>query len=300
MNEIETDEGQWRAVQVGTETVGWIGPEKQPIYRGFVQARITVLMGDGHYSLNATDLAVATLQHAAHGEEQQSVNGLLYYSRCFRARVPDASLDLSDVGEVVYSERSIETLNTVLRKLFSATNFEVQSNLHSETPVGVVRKFAELTSYGYPKLFLGEMTWRGKSLNCLLQDTEALVRVIKTEGTTATPNGDRYKDAGLAIRTFADSTPFRSFVEWQTRTHYSSSRKTPENVFLIRASTPQEYAIGRNILQSERLLKSFMKLRSERTSDATFFLVRADDPLEEWVDGEVLSVKKLVASSTLA
>lgn len=298
-NAFHLEGSEWRAVKVGPEVVGWAAPYKASTSRKIIRADITVLMGDGRFDLNVDKLP-ARLMGPSHNWDGHYITEeliyFLYYGQSFRLRVPDDSLSVSGAGEIVYSQRTRETLNIGLSKLFNAFRFMVQSDLHAlTTPTDVVRKYAELDAYGYPKSFLRQMTWRGKPLCLLPQESQMLVRVVKDGLTTATPGGDRYLHVGLGkLRTLMNSTPFSSFVEWQVRPHYGGYRTQPKNVFFIRASTSEEYETALTIFQSPTLLKKYsVGAGHPDIPDATFFLARAGDPLEDWVDGEVVGVGEM-------
>lgn len=282
----------WKAVNVGPVTVGWVGPYIPVRSKSYIQAHITAFMGFKSFRLNIVELGLALFDIDGFWNNTDIVARMIYSSRRFAIRLPVGSLDLDDRGNIIYSKRSTETLHAALDRLFSAVICEVQAELHTcETPIEVVRKFAEFGAYGYPYEQCEDLRWRGLLLDNLLARTEMLVRVV--EDVPVSVNRNTYRHAGLGkIRMLPRTSKFGSFVSWQTRSDYDHTRVTPEDVFLIRASSQEEYEQGQQLLQDEVLLWDFLIANGFWSAqDASFFLCPAGDPLEEWVDGTVLTVK---------
>lgn len=296
MVQVDLENGEWDAVKVGPETLGWMGPNKPLVgVKRTTYADLAVLMGDGQFEVSP--LEMAQIAYKSESPESVTTAMMLKYNRKFAVHVPTGSLDISDTGEIVYSERSKDALYTASTKLFCAVMDRIQSELNAEeTPVGVVRKCAELMLHGYSTYFFIRLSWRGTQLNELLRDSEMLVCVTsKDDVIPLVSTSDRYRYMGFGkIRNLHASTPFSSFVDWQMRTHFDNGNTVPSNVFLIRASSTEELKQGTYICKSDSLLKKFLAVTGRANiSDATFFLTPVGDPLEEWIDGEVLSVKEL-------
>lgn len=294
MNELEFEEGEWQAVQIGPETVGWLGPHL-PLEQDYLQAEIRVLIGERTIDLNVFALSLALIGGRAF-EDMKIVTRMIDYHRRFAIRVPVGSLDSEPGSVIVYSPRTLETLHTVLNKLFVAVSFIVQADLHKcKTPVEVVRKCAELDAYGYPYVLWKQFMWRGILLDNLLRNTEMKVRVLNNDPTSTEDNP--YDNNLERITRLPKASHFGSFVSWQTRNGYDISRTVPENVFLIRTSSQEEYEEGRQLLQDDASLINFLtSTEGEEIKDATFFMCPAGNPLEEWVDGKVLTVEDFNAT----
>lgn len=291
MSDVDLEDGEWQTIQIGPEIVGWVGPHDTVKYQNFVQAEITVFSGDQKIDLNITALGIALLSIEAYANIE-NVMRMLYYSRRFAIRIPEGSLEDVPGSVITYSPRTTETLHTALDKLFSAVSFMVQAELHEcESPVKVVRKYATLDAHGYPSQLLGELTWRGLLLNDLLTNTELKARVVDYDSTPV--RKAQYRNGNLgSIQMVPDCSEFGSFVSWQTRSNFNYTRAVPENVFLLLASSQEEYEQGKQLLQDETSLTRFLTtVEHKEITDATFFVCPAGDPLEEWVDGEVLSVE---------
>lgn len=301
---VSPEEGNWwEAVKIGPETAGWTGPNITVKHTTSMPAKITAFMGDEGFSLNLQELGLAWL-----GERDPSDKANVFdwmgYSKHFAVRVPIGSLDIDDRGNVEYSQKSTDILFVMLERLFSALPFEVQAELHKcETPVEVVRKYAELQAHSYP-FQVGELQWRGLVLNDLVEST-ATMRVRVVDNYPMPERQNPYRTVGRGnIKALSRIADFGAFVSWQTRNAYvrvgfgPKIRATPNNVFLIRASSQEEYEEGQKLLEDEVLIWDVLKAKG-RTSvrDASFFICPAGDPLEEWVDGEALTVKDIAEAS---
>lgn len=287
MTELDLESKEWNAVRVGPETVGWAGPYRKDEHTMQI-AVITVMMGDrdlpfstkmvldSFWSSDMNKLPPDTY------EEVAFVQNLLGYGRCFAVRVPDNSLDVED-GQILYTERSMEVLYIVLYKLFTAFVAEVQSDLNTRNPIEVVRKFAELYHYDFPEPVYENLTWRGRKLNDLTHGTTLQAKAVTTGPSARFP----YLKLPGELR-------FDAFVEWQTRAGFNFDRIFPENVFLIKGSSPEEYKLIEQWFDMPDVLeKHLARIRpTEKCADATFLLCRTGDALEDWVDGEVLSVQE--------
>lgn len=291
MSELNFEDGDWQAVQIGPETVGWIGPHAEKMHPDLAEAQIRVFTGDETINLNLFALCLALISGGF--ENTDIVTKMINYTRRFAVRVPVGSLD-SEPGSVIsYTPRTTENLHTALHKLFSAASRMIQADLHKcNTPIEVVRKCAELDAHGYPHELWEDFTWRGILLDDLFQRTKMKVRVLKNYAPLPEGRNPYHNIDFGALRLLPYCSYFGSFVSWQTRNGYDVSRTAPENVFLIRATSPAEYEEGRQLLQEDTSLTNLLAARKrEGVKDATFFLCPAGDPLEEWVDGEWVTAK---------
>lgn len=286
MSHLDLKDGEWSAVQVGPETLGWVGPYMS-IDCALSLADITILMGDNILPLDATVFSLGLLDPFSQNHFRGSVKSLLNYCKRFAVHVPAGSLDISDEGEINYSGRSLETLRLVLSKFFAACADEIQANLHTlATPAEVVRKYAELMHYGYPTALCEALTWRGRLLSDIPQGTQVQVQTVRFGAFSTYPYSGHW-NLGQVQR----SDVFTSLVEWQTRISFDESRVIPENVFLVETTSDKEHELGKRLFQTPDLLRRYLtKIRPE-VKDASFFLCQTGDPLEEWIDGEVISMK---------
>lgn len=285
MHNPDLEGGEWSAVQVGPETLGWVGPYLPAHRFNLHKADITVLMGDDTFEMDVVSLMLAQ-RHGIELSSQASVIDMSGHSRFFAVRVPAASLDISS-GEIVYSEQSVQVLYTALAKFFSAYVAMVQSELHElVTPVEVVRKFTELVFHKYPSFQREKLTWRGQNLNLVSKGTKAQVSVVQRKKVNRNPYTGHW-----GFRELPGKRPFASLVSWQTRSYFGP-RKTPENVIHVRASSMQEFELGKHYFGIQGLLDKYLMETQPTLSEATFFLTVEGDVLEEWIDGDTVSMEE--------
>lgn len=287
------EELRWRAVKVGPETVGWVGPNIPVQSKDGLQAKITVRMGEEDFSLNASELGVIWMM--VDSIDTDITPWITCYSKHLRIRMPVDSLEMNDIGFLAFSKHSAEVWHAALSRLFSAIAFEVQSELHAlETPIEVVGKCAELYAYGYPFQHCEELNWRGQVLDELFDSSDMRVLVVNNALTPMKRNPYPYTGRG-PNETRSAISGFGSFVSWQTRNGSDLTRTSPENVFLICAASLEEFEQGQLPMQDETLMTSFLTDNGRAdVLEATFFLCLAGDPLEEWVDGERFSGREFL------
>lgn len=291
---------------IGPDLLGWAGPHVHTDRPSESGADIAVLMGDGRFDINVADFrrelwsVRETVEDLLNEEDEDLVREGTAYYRHFRVAFPVGSLDISDVGEIEYSTRTVVTLCIGLTKFFKAMTVMVQSELHAcATPTEVVRKCAELATYKYPsELLKWGMYWRGMKLRIVLRQR---IEIIAAKPKPEEPYigllpAKRHREFGPTGDLQGD-TPFRAVVEAHTREDYGYSGysfEVPENTFLIRAFSEYEQTMGRTLIGSYDLLKRFSEATGRAMMpDAIFFICTAGDSLEEWVDGEVFSVPEL-------
>lgn len=281
-NTLEGDE--WSAVQVGPVTVGWVGPYRDPWASGW--ADVTILMDDREFPLPESLISNLMAEHFVYEQDQQRnreeiavIQKMLEYTRCLAVRVPANSLDVSSSGRIVLTTLSLNTLQIALYRFCVAFITEVQAGLHMMPPVEVSRKYAELSHYRYPEMWLDQLTWRGRTLDEIASGTTIQVRSIS-------PRHSHYPYLDLP-----GPMRFGYFVERQTRATFHSDRVLPENVFAILASSPEEFeSVQLLILERQELLQMYLAQIRPTAQDASLFFVLKGDVLEEWIDGEVISL----------
>lgn len=289
MDCLDLDSGEWNAVKVGPETVGWIGPHMS--FSRYAHGEVTVLMGDRRLPLDVLDFLMNRFAFPHFPRPEKVVTALLNYNRLFAVPVPADSLDVTDAGKIDFSERSVETLNSALSKFFAACVDRIQAELHAlAMPVEVVRKYAELIHHRYYRDYCDALTWRGRPLNEVSKGTQVRVRTIKF----VSPDYG-YRSVSWNLETVPPSNSFHSLTQHQTRSEYDNSRILPENVFVIKVSSDEEYEMGRNLLKKEEPVKRYLVATHPNVLDASFFLCQTGDPLEDWIDGEVISLEQFVA-----
>lgn len=286
----DSEGDEWSAVRVGPAIVGWVGPYREEPWGFREGADITVLIGDRELPLSPS-LLISNLraEHFSHEQDQQRnreeitvIREMLDYTRCFAVRVPvnslDVSLDDSSSYEwIVHTTLSLNTLQTTLYRFCVAFMAEVQASLHMMTPVEVSRKYAELSHYRYP--WLDQLTWRGRTLDEIASGTTMEVISISQQHSFYP-----YLDLPGPMR-------FGSFVERQTRASFHSDRVLPENVFVIRTSSPEEFeSVQLLMLERRELLQMYLTQIRPTALDASFFFMLKGDVLEEWIEGEVISL----------
>lgn len=305
-NESSTEkfeDDDWTAVQVGPTVVGWVGPTLASQPRRGHEPNITVRMGDREYRMSVGDfesdfISGGTLpqQGLKQIEEEFNEMNMLGYRKYFAIPVPVGSLDITSSGMIEYTVRSGETLMAALKNFFNALAVEVQADLHTKTPVEVVRKFAELISCNYPILD-NNLTWRGMLLNDVPQQrTTMKVKVIRQPFLNARYDGffEVQELASTHISESLRAGEFGSFVDWQVRSEIKSSRDYPKDVIHIRAASREEYVLAEQLFRNGRFLAQYYISNSIEPLDASFFLSMAGDPLEEWLDGKTISMDEFL------
>lgn len=263
-------------IRVGPTLVGWVG-SKMPKVGSAYDASVTVIMGDNELPVNVHDLQWAYM------DSPNSIPGILekvmqmmFYGKRFVLSIPVGSIDVFPSGEIDYTVRSGESLMAALHNFCAALANDIQADLHTKTPAGVVHKWSELAFHNYPNQLLQDMTWRGKILNDLVQGTAMQARVVRRGFNLPVP----YLDFMSAPKLFV------SLVDWQVRGRFNSARVIPENVILVRANSAEEYEQGKSLFETPNLLEQYLILTKPAVQDASFFLCLEGDPLEDWIDGE--------------
>lgn len=294
MDDLNFDDSEeWSAVMVGPLTMGWIGPNTPAnAVTKLAHADITILMGDRSFPLSME--TYAWMRFASPDERPEKiVTSMLTYHRRFAVPVPVGSLEVTHEGVLAYSTRSVETLNFALSKFFNACVDKIQSDLNALTsPLEVVRKYAELCHYGYPKDLRDALTWRGQVLTDVSRGTKVRVRTVKIDA-------DLDHHSGVwKLESNPPPKSFNALVKHHTRFEYDSSRIFPENVFILQASSDEEYEMGVSLLKGREVAERYLIVTyPDVLLDASFFLCQTGDPLEEWIDGEVLSLEEFAEPS---
>lgn len=311
MEDINLDDEGWSAVKVGPDTLGWIGPNT-PASTSVRDATVTILMGDSSFPLDVLGFCVMQQFSAPDDRFNGFLKSMLAYSRSFVVRVPEGSLDVSDKAmvvvypkpsnvdlppisreNIVFSRLSVDTLLSALMKFFTACTAKIQSELHElDAPVEVVRKYAELSYYRYPEALRGALTWRGRLLNGLSEGTTLRVRAIRVGVFENDYHSILWNLANLPA-----SISFSSLVQQQTREVYGCSRVSPENVFIVKASSDEEYEMGMDLLRRREIAENYLIAARPDMLDASFFLCQKGDTLEDWIDGEELSLEEFAKVS---
>lgn len=286
----ELNESDWNAIRIGPNIVGWVGPE---IGRA---RRITVVMGDSHYHFNPRqfshhylddpDLHVATLSN------------LFGYRRYVAVPVPVNSLDITDAGQIDFTMRSGKTLMAALHNFYKALTIEIQADLHTRTPIEAVRKVSELIHSCYTLAPEEKLMWKGNSLDEILeQETTMKVKIVMPVGFDSCYKGflgvqelSRTRTEGLV-----GSTGFGLFVDWQLRSGFAAWRAIPENVIHVRAASLEEYETAERFFATGNRLEQYITKTLPEATEASVFLSMIGDPLEEWVDGETVTVEEFLA-----
>lgn len=309
--QVNLEDGSWTAVRVGPSVVGWAGsylnvpPPNSPV----LVSDINILLGDRILPLDFLEFDKMSMMRDNDNDDDSGIiiHKFGFYARRFAVRVPVGSLDLTDKGEIDFSERSWDTLRTSLRNLFSALKAAIQAELHTRSPVEVIRKLVELQSYGYPMAYYNKLSWRGAHPPMTTKGSEMQTVVIRESSDLALPKGKSLRnllDADFALPNGEyipklSDTSFSLFVNLQSRTSYLRPTSgvplmAPENVFLIRASSNLEQERAEQLLLDRALLLAFLSAVKPGAMEASIFLCVKGDPLEEWVDGEVLSAREFL------
>lgn len=297
MDSLDLESGAWNAVKVGPETVGWIGPNR-PFARRVMSdvaiADITILMGDSRFSLDVVNFVFMRFilpEHQRPLRPTKLVMAMLHYSRSFTVPVPVDSLDVTDEGEIDFSERSMETLNSALSKFFTACVAKVQSDLHALTISEVIREYAELSHYGYAMDLRDTLTWRGRSLNEVSAGTKVRVGTFKLDGSNP-----GLRSAYWNLGNIPYTNCFNVLINHQTASEYNDYCK-PEYVFILKTVSNEEYELAKTLLKRLEIVEGYLAAARPEMQNATFFLCQKGDPLEEWIEGEVLSVEEFAQTS---
>lgn len=281
----------WTAVRLGPETLGWAGPNT-PVLRNHLGSQITILMNGLEYNLDTSALwQVLTLSNDSFtgggwqiaAKEREYLVQILRWSKCFIIQAPEGSLDVS--SSIVYSEFSVTNLNTILNRFFEALMFDIQRDLNQSTPVEVVHKYVEMNANQSPYVDMG-LKWRGELLDDVIHPQTGKAAPIRKAVTVR-------RGATALEYLFTPKASFRSFVSWQSKQtlHSNVPHGISENVFIVRLSSPEEMETTSKLLRGSSLHKFLAKARSDY-DDATFFLIFDGDPIEEWIDGEVVGVEE--------
>lgn len=284
------DSSKLHAVQVGPEILGWVGPDKTGDY---IVPEITVLMGDDALHLNITELEMEMRRNPEGYDVDDLVISMMCYKRNpFFVRVPDETLDVSHHENIIFTKRSADMLRVTLWKFFLVLSAEVQADLHTRTPVEVIRRIAELHYYQYPKALINAMTWRGRIMDDIARGTTMEVQIVKR----GYPFSSISHEAGT-LRKLPGRSMLGSVVEWQTRTAIKTNRKAPINVLHIRAKSSEEFELGKKLFDTPNLLNNYLTTR-KHSFDYTFCLSLIGDVLEEWIDGEELSLEEFIQAAS--
>lgn len=278
--------GEFSAVSIGPSVVGWVGSDLNEFTDD-----ITVRMDSKTYPVHTREFRWKLLESNGSIE----VGNLGFDALRLRKRlvlpVPTGSIDIRrDEMGIIYSDKTVRTIMTVLHNFFVAFSAGAKADLHALSPVEVVRKIANLHVSGYSPDLFGKLAWRGTPLWQLGNDTSVAVRAVRLQSYgTSSPYEGRWDVPSLPVTNAGlgslCATPFGKLVDWQVRSQYDSYRSAPHNVIHVRADSPEEYELGYNLLS---LVKTgTMQKFLPDASDAAFFLSLAGDPLEEWIDGEM-------------
>lgn len=299
----------WDTISVGPNLVGRVGPSRDDRKDDTFSADVTLVMGSQqlHLDINSFQWGYASFHPDYHTMGYvEDVLEMLRYNKRFVVPVPSCSLDISPAGKIEYSAKSVDTVMSALHKFFIALACDVQARLHSLSAVEVVRKFAELTACNYPAKFGRGLTWRGMQLNELLQNTSMKVvsldmdYVLDSSYSNYLYAGDwDVNNLPRSSSVFGSllSTPFGSFVDWQTRSRYDYTCEAPENVIHIRVHSEEEYRAGSLMFAKPKPIYKYMQAMMPEAVDASFFLSLAGDPLEDWIDGKTITLADIQAAA---
>lgn len=307
---MNLEDGSWTTIRVGPSVVGWAGSYLDPLPNTPVLiSDINILLGERMLPLDFLELdQISMMRRDDDGDDRGVlIHKFGFYARRFVVRVPVGSLDLTDGGEIDFSERSWDTLMTSLYNLFSALRASIQAELHTFSPVEVIRKLVELQSYGYPMSDYNRLSWRGASPPMETKGSGMQAVVIREGGDFGPPNGkfltnlldsDFALPNGKYLPRICD-TSFSMFVNLQSRSSYLRPKSgvpliAPENVFLIKAFSDAEQERTERLLLNHHLLLVFLSNVQPVATEVSIFLCMEGDPLEEWVDGEVVSAREFL------
>lgn len=319
----QSDYTDWDAVRIGQDIVGWLGPIRQDRKVNTFSADVMLVMGEQSFRLDVREFQWGYVDSHPDFASDKAVGivlDMLGYSKRFAVPVPLRSLDVLSDGELSYSVRTVNTVMSALHKFFTALEQEIQAQLHSLSPVEVVRKIAELSSCNYPERFLAQLRWRDASLNerlggssIIFRMTESIVGfsdpakqvVSRSKSYLYRSNKTARSLLLLATKTAENKhsssnfAPFISFVDWQVRSRYNFRREAPSNVIHIKASSKEEYKLGKVLFSDSLPVHQYMLVTMPGESDASFFLSMAGDPLEDWIDGKVITVAEFQSVTSL-
>lgn len=281
----DLDSGEWSAVNVGPLTVGWIGSHDFTLTK---LADITAIMGGVMLPMDTLQCYSMGYSFPDEGLDNAFATNMLTYNRRFVVSVPAGSINMTE-GAINYSKQTMEILHTILSNFFTPCVDRIQAEFHLlSTPVEVVRKYAELSHYYYPKALRDALTWRGKPLDEVSRGTKTRVRTVRMG---AFDYGHHSVSWNLANESPLGA--FNSLVKHHIRPQYDDQRILPENVFIIKTSSDEEYEIGKTLLAGEEIAtEQYLLSNHPNIQDASFFLCPTGDPLEGWIDGEVLSLEE--------
>lgn len=307
MGQLNCTEGD--SVQVGPTVVGWVGPKKTDsgVDAGVdsgLDAEVVAVMGDMEFIVRYSYLTDAYWGTPHFSVETNMIAfDMFHCSKRFVVPLPLGSVDVCSDGSLDYTERSAHTVMNAFETLFTALSRKIQADLNSMTPVEAIRKCAELVACRYPKRFGANLTWRGKSLNDISQGTTMKVQAFRAnlDWNGASYHEKMYPYAGCwELSILSDeiddpqvmpSTGFTLLAEWQIRNAYDHKRRSPNNVIHIRADSTEEYEQADTLLFSnDGLVEQYLAKAQPDALDASLFLSMIGDPLEDWVDGEQISV----------
>lgn len=272
------DAEAYTSLELGEETIGWISKGRT------LTRRINAVIGKVSYDIdiNALISHLDAIPGIDYSDFFMSLNDLRDFQRAKAINVPIGALDLPSSREgISYTERSIQTLVSVLSKYILLVKQHVQKELNSkETREEVLAYLSALGDARYSRI--RDLSWRGISLP-MFDETELSYYMISPV------NGKNKR-----VITLGSGSGIREF---QTLLKLQNEHRFDNGIYSLRVSSKEELAEAKALMTDEVIQAYLKSVKTSVNNDkAILFLFEEDDVLNDWIfAGESVDVTHLKA-----